>query len=527
MRIAPSAAVLVLLGAGCHRSMSGAAEPPVEVAWPDSPADGFAVLPWGTRVYLEPRYGGPSARLGFPRAARPPWPQHGDTVRVVGGRDGFVEIVPLVPEDLSHCERSLDGEGFDVRLYVSPFSLASILTRVVELRFDDDTGVLLRPGAPVETIPGDPRGRWAVSAAGLRLRAPLPEDAVGQIYASSDLLMVPGMTDWELGDPSLVTYDEGWSLEIDPELAHDVVVAGAEPRSDGASDYRVHLRSRCARLDGLSPGSLPRTQQQFRHFDFGLGAPQPPPAGGAAALDMRVLAGLEAGREDPPPSEPEFAEAKVIDVIPSSDGVLGEVLLGPVPDLSSQGFAAPVFEQGTPLYLSGAGSRAGQLRGVRVFHEQSRAVGDRLCYSTAFGMRFDPPLWICLDAAEGRVRTPEEAASEVGNSVVHPVTVEAYGELRRPEVETALRRHRYQVRLCHDQALLRQPALQGELRLSLRLAGDGSVGEAEAHAKGLEPVIDCVQEAARGWSMPAPSDGRAARVEVVLWLESSPGASRF
>ncbi|MCA9310221.1 MAG: hypothetical protein KDA21_03390, partial [Phycisphaerales bacterium] len=110
--------VLAVLAAGCHRHAGSPSRRSGDElgAWPEAPAEGFAVVPWGARIYVEPRVGAPSVRLGWSVAEPPPWPSGGTVVRVLGHRDGFVEIASVVHGEVAHCEAVLDADALDVRL---------------------------------------------------------------------------------------------------------------------------------------------------------------------------------------------------------------------------------------------------------------------------------------------------------------------------------------------------------------------------------------------------------------------------
>jgi hypothetical protein len=509
---------LLLLG-GCRERAPVPPSPVVAVeagaVWPEAPAEGFVVLPWGTRVYLEPRFGGASARLGWPNPSPPPWPTTGHVARVVGQRDGFVEIAPLSLVTEAHCGPVLDGEAFDVRLFVSPWSLAPVLTREVDVVHDDGSVLSLRPGAVVQPIPDDPRRRWAIAAAGIRVRAVLPDDAVGLAYAAPEPLTMPAQRTWQTPEGRVFSYD-GWPLELDHAFGHDVAVAAVEPLSEG---FRVELMSPCARVLAQAAMAPPMWQAEFPHHfegaEFGLVGPE--------VVVPRVL--LASGRLEPvvepePPLEEPVQVEELVQVMES--GLIGS-LEG---EFSGMGLLASalarperVFEEGAPVYLSAAGPAAGTLSQMRVFSEDGWAVGDRLCFHTSFGSRFDPALAVCLDASEGRLRDPAVDVHDFGIGVVRPVSIRTTGALPELAVARALRMQRPDLRRCHNDTLQRGVQSDGELELALDVSGRGAVEHVQLRSLRIDTLSDCVLAAARAWELPPTDDGKPARIVLTVRLE--------
>jgi hypothetical protein len=481
-------------------------------AWPEAPMEGFVVLPWGTRVYLEPRFGGASSRLGWPNAAPPPWPTSGHVARVVGRRDGFVEIAPLAQVSEPHCGPVLDGEAFDVRLFVSPWALAPVLTRDVDVVTESGGSLSLRPGALVQPLPRDPQGRSAIAAGGIRVRAVVPADAVALAYADPEPMMMPPQRLWQLPDRSTFSYD-GWKLEVDLGFGHDVAIAAVEPLSEG---FRVELMSPCARVLAQSTQSPPSWQDPFPHHfegaEFGLGGP-----------DEIPVALLEPVMEEEPPVETVEIGVGVGRVEFMEEGAVEGQLIGEFSGvgLLGSGSTPPerVFEEGTPVYLSTAGPAAGTLSQLRVFSEEGWVAGDRMCFHTSFGHRFDPPLAVCLDASEVRLRNPAVDVHDFGVGVVRPVSIRTTGALPELAVARALRRHRPDLRRCQNETLQRGLQSQGELELALDVNAQGAVTQVRSRSPRIESVTDCALAAAKGWTMPPTDDGKPAQIVVTVRLE--------
>ncbi len=489
---AAAAFVLASLGlAGCRAP--ALASPEERVAPPEPrpevPSEGFVVLPWGTQVYLEPRTGAASARLGWPAAAPPPWPSPGYVARVVGWRDGFVEISPILENRERHCGAVLEGEVFDVRLYVSPWALTPLLTRVVDTAHEDGSTLSLNPGALAQPIPDDAEGRWAVSAGGVRVRTVLPDDAVGLAYLPAAPISAPSQGSWQMPEGRPFSY-EGWPLELDPNLGYQVSIVSVVSHSES---YRVELVSPCARVVAVAAQEPPSWQPEV-FFEFGLGAPEPVPEELIdeiiGPLDFDAIGELRSGSME--------------------SGQLGGIFTGAV----FTGGVRPerVFEAGAPLYLSAAGPVAGTLAHMRVFSEDAWAAGDRICFHTSFGAHFEPPLAVCLPAAEARVRNPAVDVHDFGGATVLPGAIQITGALAEPAVASALRRHRSDLRRCWGEALGQGAQAGSELELALDVNGEGAVTHVRLRSPWIASFTDCAVASAQQWTMPAPEDGKPAKV---------------
>ena len=506
------------------------AEPPPEV-----PAEGFVVLPWGTRTYLEPRFGGASARLGWPSMAIPPWPTTGFVARVVGQREGFIEIAPIMPPTAElHCGPLLEGEVFDVRLYVSPWSLAPVVARDVEVTLDDGTTLSLRPGALAQPVPDDPRGRWAISAGGIRVRAELPDDATALAYAAPRAMPMPSERSFQLPEGRPFSFD-GLPVELELGFGQDVAIVSTSP---GEDHHTVELMSPCAQFTVRSTMVPVSWNSGFNHIEFGLGAPEPVPADVLDAVGLAEPVELDAPIEEGfvtvegvagEPVLVETVERKevrqaVVEPFAGEVGILGSLVGGPLGGAPVR--PEHVFEEGAPVYLSPAGPVAGTLSGMRVFSEDGWVAGDRLCFHTGFGSRFDPVLPVCLPGDEARPRNPTVDVHDFTSSVVRPQAVHVTGALDEAAVARALRRNRSDLRRCLHEALQSLPS-QGEvgLALGLKLDGRGAVTEVTPRLSpqtgGLweQTLTSCTAAAAKRWVLPAPADERPAEVVLTVRIE--------
>lgn len=505
---------------GCRERPSeppgGAQAPPA--AWPSVPLEGFVVLPFGSHVYVEPRFGSVASRLGGVWMTMPPWPNAGYVARVVGSRDGFVEIAPLLEPGPQHCGPRLEGDAFDVRLYVSPWSLGKVLVTTVEEQQDDGTRLLVGPGAVVEAIPDDPAGHWAVVAGGIRVHARLPPDAVGLAYSTPADMTMPSERPWEVPYQDPLRY-ANWPLRVTPGFGQDVAVVSVAPMD---AQHVLELASPCARVVAFSDRAPVSWNQHVEPFpEFGLGAPEPAPAPvlAAAGLEPEVDETVAEVRADAFELVDAFAsgsgdEAAQLSAFGSSIGGFGIVGSGPGTEHA--------FEEGAPVYLSAAGPAAGTLSRLRVFSEEAWAAGDRLCFHTAFGSHFDPALPVCLPAAEARVRNPVTDVHDFSPVTVRPASLEITGALPEDAVAGALRRHRNDVRRCVVEASMAGIPAAGELALALSVGKDGTLTRVEPRSPRVEPLTDCVVAAAKQWVMPAPRDDRPATVVFSVTLQSLP-----
>lgn len=485
--------------------------------WPEVPADGFVVIAAGSPVYVEPSYAAPSARLGWPIGEPPPWPAGGTVVRVTGMREGFVEVAPLVQPHDAHCERALDGERIDVRVYVSPWSLVPVTTRAVDHEFEDGTRIELFPGAPVGRLLDDEEGRFAVSVDDARLKIELPQDAVGLAYAQPQVLSPSGQPwDGSAGIPGM-SYDDGEPLLVRTRFgSSEIWIADSGPWGNGA---RLRLEGPCLRATVLSDWAPIPDVRRFRQFDFGLGAPGSTVVlPGPAALDPAALVGTE---PEPDLELEELVEEEIEPIVHLDhfeDFVEGELLQPGV------GFFGPVdgtmvFEEGAPVYLTAAGPPSGTLRGIEQLRD-GWVMGDRICFPTMFGAQFQPLLPVCFDGGEGRMQTPELARFDMGSSFVEPGGVRVKGSFEPGAVERGLRRHRVELRRCFEVSLSTEAAAPRRLglELTLDLDGEGQVTAVRSMTGAAGIATTCVIESAKGWGLPAPTDGRPGRVTFTVTL---------
>lgn len=533
---------LVLAAAACHRGPGGSRGPASDASegepWPELPSEGFVLVLPNSLVYLQPDATGPWVRMGWPREVPEPWPTGGTVARVTGMRDGFVEIAPLLHPHDFHCEGVLEGETFDVRLYVSPWSLGPVVTRAVSSEFEDGTSIGVGPGTPVRALPD---GRWAATANDVRLQLELPEDAVGLVYPSPGPSFETGGRMWQgpVGAPPPV-FDGDQPLHVVSRFgSSQAMVTESTPLDEG---FRVGLATRCVRATVISEGPPADRDEDFVFFEFGLGAPSlaavPP---GSAALDVATLLGPEP--EVPEKVEIEFdpdvfGTGRVDDglgMLSGEEGLFEEELLAEVPleevpfddiavlqeQLPASGLlggsvdGTQIFEAGAPLYFGAEGPPVGELHALQPLRE-GWVMGERVCFPTSFGASFVPLLPVCFDGGEGRLQTPETVADDSSMAVVTPGEVTHSGTFEPGAVERALRRSRHHLRRCYQHVLRQQGAHpRGEgLALVLEVAGDGTVTHAQSVDPASGPILQCVTKSAESWEMPPTTDGEPGWVEL-------------
>jgi hypothetical protein len=97
---------------------------------------------------------------------------------------------------------------------------------------------------------------------------------------------------------------------------------------------------------------------------------------------------------------------------------------------------------------------------------------------------------------------------------VLPGTVTTHGNLDKEIIRRIVRRHINEVKYCYDQALVRQPKLEGRMVAQFTIAGNGQVIASVRQSSTLaSPQVEmCVVNAIKRWEFPAPHGGGLAIV---------------
>jgi TonB family protein len=83
------------------------------------------------------------------------------------------------------------------------------------------------------------------------------------------------------------------------------------------------------------------------------------------------------------------------------------------------------------------------------------------------------------------------------------------GQLDKEIIRRIVRRHVNEVKYCYDQALARQPKLDGRLVTQFTISGTGQVLASVVQSSTLQsPAVEmCVVNAVKRWQFPAPEKG--------------------
>ncbi len=112
--------------------------------------------------------------------------------------------------------------------------------------------------------------------------------------------------------------------------------------------------------------------------------------------------------------------------------------------------------------------------------------------------------------------TPEEAPQPQAAPTKRKVVAagdpwECAGDLAPKDITKVLNESRSQIRSCYERELRNDNALQGDLKLQVKIGSDGSV--AATRVRGTlndKKVRECMQNIAKRWTFPAPSGGSCA-----------------
>ena len=101
--------------------------------------------------------------------------------------------------------------------------------------------------------------------------------------------------------------------------------------------------------------------------------------------------------------------------------------------------------------------------------------------------------------------------------------IESRGSLDKELIRRVVRRNESQVRFCYEQALHSNPDLRGRVEIRFLIAPTGAVQSAVvAKTEVGNQVGNCIAQAVRRWTFPAPEGGGIVSV-TYPWTFSSGG----
>jgi hypothetical protein len=105
-----------------------------------------------------------------------------------------------------------------------------------------------------------------------------------------------------------------------------------------------------------------------------------------------------------------------------------------------------------------------------------------------------------------------------------PRRVSRDGQLAASQIRKVIKAGVGRLRRCYERDLRRTPSLEGQLRLSIRIAPDGQVARAQvSHHPALSDALkQCLMQEARQWRFPRPAGGGGVSFELPLNLRATP-----
>jgi TonB family protein len=109
----------------------------------------------------------------------------------------------------------------------------------------------------------------------------------------------------------------------------------------------------------------------------------------------------------------------------------------------------------------------------------------------------------------GKLRTRKTMTPQIMQGVVS-----SQGVLDKEIIRRIVRRHLNEVKYCYEQALAKQPKLDGRIVMKFTIAGTGQVIASFVQSSTLgSPAVEmCVANAIKRWDFPAPSGGGLSMV---------------
>jgi hypothetical protein len=439
---------------------------------------------------------------------------------VVDHVEGLLVIEPAAPE--ARCDAgvpALDLSG--VRFYLAPESVAPVLARESETRFDDGTRVRLRSGVAI--VQDGPDG--IVDVGGMRVHAAIDPRDVGNAFDPAVAAPPEGTTDVIARD-AVLRHGEH-ELSTTRWLYHD---AAGQPRVVGRSgtgdDERVEVVSACAsvraRIDGrsrLAPGPAPETAgilgSMGASWSVAAGATATWRDGSAAGTLVAARRFERAGKRhrarrcfavedvDSPfePYELCFAAKDVI-----HDDPLALLLGGGMP---------------SGAFLSGGGLSGSPGLGML----DDAAFASRLLEDPGIGVSHGGGLAApggggAASIGGGSIGGGSIGGGSIGTASDHARisialdSLSTSGKRDSDAVRAVLVKHQRQIAACADRD---DPPSTGILAASLRIAANGAAEDVTV--SGLDAIADCARRVIRRWRFAA---GEETDVRFSYALEPEP-----
>jgi hypothetical protein len=136
------------------------------------------------------------------------------------------------------------------------------------------------------------------------------------------------------------------------------------------------------------------------------------------------------------------------------------------------------------------------------------------------------PLCLLLAASRAQADAPscysrEPAPEEKGPVSPRPAGAPR-GSLDKEIIRRVIRRHIGEVKACYDAALAKQPGLSARVMIRFVISATGAVTRSEPQSStvDLPALVDCIGQAACGWTFPKPLGGGTVTVSYPFVLTS-------
>jgi hypothetical protein len=429
----------------------------------------------------------------------------GVAMAVVGQSGDRIALeTPPASDRWAHCSDEPTGwRGLRLSLFVAHDGLAQVTTRTIVHRFADGSSVELDAGAVV-TGSGDDR---VIDAAGWRVRAPIPDDVLGERYDPTG----PRVLGSPLGRVPQRDLAGEAASRVEADAQGFATIAGdpavfARRSDDGQTHHEV--RGRCASLWIAVPGVQAASEEAQ------LAASTIPPIRGprhevaegtAITWEDGRAAGLVVARREVGGVAIERDDRKCFGV-PIVDGAaeqatlcfaksgLRELEASHEPDVAPPLVAVAPLTEAPAVDVLPPGTPPRPVDLVPV----------------------DPPPSVAVVPITPAATTTPRASAKIGTADIH-------GSVDATELAALLDKRLGAVRRCYAKALATNPTLAGKLEVRLTIDIDGSIRNADVRKSTLADATleACVRRAIRKIKLAAPLGGGLAVIDVPITLAPS------